>query len=407
MSESKLLPKLQPNDVNVVIYHSPCTDGYGSRLCAERYLSKFPDRKVEYYPANIDDLPPEGLENKNVLICDYSYKKEVLKELLTKVNQLLIIDHHESAQKELAEIDDQYKIFSMKHSGAMLTWMYFYPNQKPPLLIEYIQDRDIWTKALPYTDDFTAWFYTLPYDYKVYSSYLDDELLMQMIKSKGVGYNELNNIHINKSLEYANIKFCKIKDAYYFVAYINTTLYKSDIGNQLCLKNPFIDFSAVYSISDVNDCTHFSLRSTNKQINVSELSTKLGGGGHRNASGVKVDYITNKLGKVIDSGNLYPLLNNVYYGTYKDYNVVYLQSSSNQYELGKYLLQIKYGNVQVCQEIIMKLYQQDIKDFKIACVWTYIPMDDKSYYVIVKNDLNIDLNDEMFFDGLCKEIKMI
>lgn len=50
----------------------------------------------------------------------------------------------------------------MTHSGAMLTWFYFFPEIEPPLLIKYIEDRDIWTKALPNTDDFSSWFYTLP-----------------------------------------------------------------------------------------------------------------------------------------------------------------------------------------------------------------------------------------------------
>lgn len=156
---------LQPDDVTDVIFHDPCSDGRASELSARKYLSeKFPDRIVRYYPMSIGDLPPEGLENKNVLICDYSYKRDVLKDLLSKVNKLLIIDHHKSAEKDLAEIDEKHKIFLMDFSGAMLTWFYFYPKIKPPLLIKYIQDRDIWTKKLPHTDDFVSWFYTLPSD---------------------------------------------------------------------------------------------------------------------------------------------------------------------------------------------------------------------------------------------------
>lgn len=96
---------LQPDDVNVVIFHDPCSDGRASELSAKKYLSeKFPDRHVDYYPMTIGSSPPQGLEDKNVLICDYSYKKDVLIDLLSKVNKLLIIDHHKSAVFYLNEL---------------------------------------------------------------------------------------------------------------------------------------------------------------------------------------------------------------------------------------------------------------------------------------------------------------
>jgi oligoribonuclease NrnB/cAMP/cGMP phosphodiesterase (DHH superfamily) len=384
---------LQPDEVNVVIYHSPCTDGYGSRLCAEKYLkSKFPDRIVDYYPMTIGSPPPEGLEGKNVLICDYSYKKDILKDLLTKVNKLLIIDHHKSSEKDLLEIDDKYKIFSMDHSGAMLTWKYFYPNITTPLLIDYIQDRDIWTKKLPHTDDFAYWFYTIPYDFEVYNKYLEnDVLLLEMIKTKGIAYGELNNINVLSSIDYANVKFCKIKDSYYFIAYLNSSVLKSDIGNKIFNKFPLIDFSAVYSINDFDDSTSFSLRSTNKHTDVSVISSSLGGGGHRNASGVKVDYVTNQLpSKIIDSGNLYKQLQSIYFGKLtindRQYNVVYMNSTIYQYELGCYLLRDKYDNVQACKDIFLKLGKNDhLDNVKLACIWSYDPVNNISKYTIVKH----------------------
>lgn len=146
-------------------------------------------------------------------------------------------------EKDLADIHDKHKIFSMNFSGAMLTWFYFYPKIKPPLLIEYIQDRDILTKKLPYTDVFVSWFYTLPLTYEEYIKYLDEELLLEMIKIKGISYRELNDINIKQSVEYAVPKFYKIKDKYYIVAYYNNPNLKSDIGNKIFEKYPLIDFS--------------------------------------------------------------------------------------------------------------------------------------------------------------------
>lgn len=354
--------ELQPYKVNTIIYHDPCSDGTGSAYGAYKYFTtNFPDIKITYHPMPIGAPPPSGLEGKNVLICDYSYKKDVLTNLLTKVNKLLIIDHHKSAEKDLQDIDDKYKIFHMGHSGAMLTWYYFFPEVKPPLMIEYIQDRDIWTKKLPNTDDFASWFHTLPLDFKEYDKYLDDDFLLEMIKVKGTSFGELNNYYVKQAVDYAVPKFCKIKDKYYFVAYVNSTVCKSDIGNKIFEKFPLIDFAAVYSISDNSDTTSFSLRSTDKHADVSEIAFSLSGGGHSCASGIRLDYVTNTIGKVYDNGQLYKLLDNVYFGKLTcdvgiEYNVTYLHSSIHKYEFANYLMQKKYTdkdkyNVQVSENL--------------------------------------------------------
>jgi oligoribonuclease NrnB/cAMP/cGMP phosphodiesterase (DHH superfamily) len=336
----------------------------------------------------IGSPPPKDLENKNVLICDYSYKKDVLNDLLKKVNKLLVIDHHKSAEKDLLELDDKYKIFHMGHSGAMLTWFYFFPDVKPPLLIEYVQDRDIWTKLLPNTDDFASWFYTLPLEFKEYDKYIDDALLTNMIQVKGISYGELNKYYIEQALTYTTPRFCKIKNKFYFVAYVNSTICKSDIGNKIFDKFPLADFSAVYSISDHSDDTSFSLRSTDTKADVSEIAFSLGGGGHAQASGVRVNYVCNVLpGNIYDNGKLYNELQNIYYNTLdingKTYNVVYLATSLHKTKLATYLLQNRYKQVQVCTDISTKLGNTCPDRAQIAAVWNYNPIDDTTKFTIV------------------------
>ena len=356
--------ELQPDEVDVVIYHSPCSDGTGSGFVAWKYLSsKFPDRNVTYYPMNIGELPPSGLENKNVLICDYSYKKQVLIELLKKVNKLLIIDHHKSAEKDLNEIEDKYKIFDMTHSGAMLTWYYFFPDLESPLMIKYIEDRDIWTKKLPNTDDFASWFYTLPMDFKEYDKYLDDNLLLEMIKTKGIAYGEYNNYLTQQAVKYSVPKFCKINNKYYLVAYVNSTVCKSDIGNKVFDKYVYCDFSVTYSISDSTNSTSFSLRSTKQRADVSEIAFSLNGGGHAAAAGCNVCYVTNYLpGTVYDNEQLYKLLDTIKFETIsineKQLNIAYLNTPIYKHELVHYLMQTKYvdnnkNNISVIENIYM------------------------------------------------------
>jgi hypothetical protein len=259
-------------------------------------------------------------------------------------------------------------------------------------MIKYIQDVDIWTKKLPYINEFQSWFHTLPLEFSEYDKYIDDKQLLEHIVTKGVTFNQLNEHYIDQSLEHATPRFSRIKDKYYIVGYLNKTICKSEIGNKIFTKFPLIDFSAVYSISN-SDYTYFSLRSTNNHVDVSEVATKLSGGGHRNASGIKLEYVTNHLpGAIFDTGNLYDNLKNIYYGVYlisdKLYNIVYLASSVHKHKIGKYLLQTKYihntKEIQTCQDISYKLGHENScpNNVDISAIWSYNPADDQTVFSI-------------------------
>src|SRR4051812_9515925 len=77
---------MDPSEVDYVIYHSNCSDGFGSALCAHKYFSersnldpKLSTKQPIFYPARFGVLPPlESIEGKCVLICDFSYKKDAL-----------------------------------------------------------------------------------------------------------------------------------------------------------------------------------------------------------------------------------------------------------------------------------------------------------------------------------------
>lgn len=396
--------ELQPDDVNVVIYHDPCTDGRGSRLPAQKYLStKFPEKKIDYYPMHIGANPPPGLDGKNVLICDYSYKIGVLRDLLKKVNKLLIIDHHKSAEKDLQEIDDKYKIFRMDHSGAMLTWFYFFPEIEPPLLIKYIQDRDIWTKALPNTDKFASWFNTLPFEYDVYNKYLEDEkLLLESIEDKGTSFEELNDYYAKQAIEFAVPKFCKIGNKYYLVAYVNSTVLKSDIGSKVFNTYPFVDFSVTYSINDFSNSTSFSLRSTDDRADVSEIAFANNGGGHPTSSGMTVNYVTNTLpSTMIGDSQTHKLFDKICFKNVdfngKQFTVAYLNSPLYKHELASYLLQKRYDNVSNAGNLCMLKHKE--KREIIAAVIYECNFEGESEHLIMFNDsVTIDMRKRLLDD---------
>jgi oligoribonuclease NrnB/cAMP/cGMP phosphodiesterase (DHH superfamily) len=401
---------MNPNEIDFVIYHNPCADGTGSAWAAWKYLkTNFPDREVTYFPTNYGKLPPD-VTGKSVLLCDFSYKKNVLENMIKTSKNLLIIDHHKTAQKDLEDIDDDYKIFNMLKSGAYLTWEYFFPTDKVPLMIEYIQDNDIWTKKLPYCKEYASWFLTLDNNVELYDEYSDDTIFLEMLKTKGAGMVDKDTYNVEQAVPRATVKFQKIGNKYLFIAYLNTSVLKSEMGNKVILEYKYADFAAVYSVSDWSNATGFSLRSTNVHYDCSKIALipKIGGGGHRNACGARLEYVTNVLpGLVLDNNQLYPELKKIYYEI-GELNIVYLHSTTHKYALGAYLVQEKYEekyeeSVRSVQESITIIRVRDedsdfYSKFGVSAIWSYDALTDETVFQVVfdkevsSNDIDIFVN---------------
>lgn len=416
--------RLDKDNIDVVIYHGNCCDGFTSATIVNMYYQeKFPEKVITFHGAKIGAKPPLNLTGKNVLICDYSYNNATLTELIKITKSLLILDHHASAKLELATIPDNYKIFNMEKSGSLLTWEFMYGSMEVPLLVQYVNDRDIWAKRMPKVDQFAMWFFTLEHTFDNYSLYLKDPILLnQMIDAKGIAYEELTKINVKSAADSSIVKLMTIKDKIYLIGYYNSSLSKSDVGNSILSVHPNCDFSAVYSINDYNNTTHFSLRSEEGRTNVSLLSKELGGGGHANASGVNVCGVTNVLPGIVHGGpELYSLLNNLYFGIFVHneftYNIVYLNSPLHKGHLGKYLLQFRNATIQQCQSIYDNKYPDFIEEdgvikrlklqerisnnsipnnIHIACIWHYDVTENKTYFTFVIEEKIREKTKEIF-----------
>jgi hypothetical protein len=142
-TDSPLRPRSQGNDM--VIYHFPCSDGICSAWCFWRK-----NRAVKLIPAKHGD-PPPNVKGKKVVIVDFSYKKDVILKMLCTAKHITILDHHESAEKELCDLKhpNLTVIFDMKKSGAQLAWDYLHPQCENGTvnrswIVEMIADRDLW-----------------------------------------------------------------------------------------------------------------------------------------------------------------------------------------------------------------------------------------------------------------------
>lgn len=262
----------------VVIYHSKCTDGFGGAWVSWK---KFGDNAT-YFPAENRAHYDVDLTDKEVYIIDYSYPIDVVIDLEKKAKKLVIIDHHISAKDAVTSIQEY--VFDINHSGAYLAWQYFFPNEKVPKLIEYIEDGDLYNFALLDSRTLLAYIYILPLDFVVFdklASDLENELGYSNILKQGT---LLRTVHERNVEYFANRAELVEFEGYTIYAVNANNIVASDLGALLYTKHA--PFALIFNYEKGQwKC---SLRG-NGSVDLSKIAQKYGGGGHHNASGFMIE----------------------------------------------------------------------------------------------------------------------
>lgn len=266
--------------MKLCIYHNNCLDGFGAAWAVRHALGE----DVEFYKG-IHQQPPPDVDGLDVILVDFSYKRAVLESMLKTATSITILDHHISAEKDLATLLENGRIkglFDMNRSGAMLAWQWYNPDQPPPKLIAFIQDRDLWQFKLEGTREIHAALSSYPYDFEVWDKLMasgDDELALLKRDGEAIERRLQKDV---KQLIAAGVRRMTI--AGYDVPVLNaSSAYVSDAGHLLSIGEPF---AACYW--DHADGRSFSLRSSKDGIDVAEVAKKYGGGGHEKAAGFTV-----------------------------------------------------------------------------------------------------------------------
>jgi oligoribonuclease NrnB/cAMP/cGMP phosphodiesterase (DHH superfamily) len=380
---------LNPDNIDIVIYHHPCPDGCTSGTIANMYFKSI-KKTVDFWGLSHSPNPPPELYNrlkdKNVLICDFSFKKEIINKILEIAKNLLIIDHHISAQKDLQDIDPKYKIFDMAHSGAYLVWLYFYPNVPVPLFVKYIEDNDIWLKAMQNTLEVTAFVASLELIFDEYEKFIVDETnIANFAIPTGTILLKQAQKQTDVALTKSTVKMIDSCNNIYFVGVCNSTTNINEVGNQMLTKYPYIDFSVIYSSN--NGSNNGSLRSDDTRADTSIIASKYGGGGHRNASGCSL-YDKTVPGFEIGDYNNYKQLTdlNFIFNKEKNYNYVMINTTQNKIQFVKYLLQTRALEENIEIQEACSLYRQQKNNQKInikfdfAVSWHF--GDSKTWFVL-------------------------
>lgn len=291
---------------DVMLYHASCADGFGAAWAAWMLWRD----TVEYVPVAYGSPPPDVV-GKHVLIGDFSYKAGVLREMGKQARSIIVLDHHKTAEADLAEWvvddvagefwagDDPLKLvrqndeyigqpiaalFDMERSGARMVWDFCH-DAPPPLLIDLIEDRDLWRFRFSETKAFGLWLRSEPFNFDRWEmvaremhdgpgAILSEARAMQRLFERQV--DEIAALSRMGEVGGFAVPVCNCPPQF-----------ASEVGHKLLHDNPTAPFSACYS--DQGKKRGWSLRSMDDREDVSAIASQFGGGGHRNAAGFGTD----------------------------------------------------------------------------------------------------------------------
>jgi hypothetical protein len=264
---------------DILIFHGPsCLDGFG---CAWVLRGKWPD--VPCVEGVYGQAPPD-VTGLRVLIADFSYPEDVLRDMAAQAVSLTMLDHHRTSALTFRKLFDEGLIrgeHDETRSGAALTWEYVWGNRHAAKMIEHIQDRDLWKFEIPHTKEVTAVLSSVGQDFTEWT-----EIAKALeggrhlaVYEKGAAILRQRDTDMNSVIRAGartmiigghKVPVC---NAPYFWA--------SEIAGALADGQPF---AATYM--DLEDGTRqFSLRSREGGIEVHEIAKEYGGGGHPHAAG--------------------------------------------------------------------------------------------------------------------------
>lgn len=262
-----------------VLYHAECLDGFGAAWAAWKALGA----EAQYQPVRHGYPAPGMPAGRIVYILDFCYCPKQLVELAATADRVVVLDHHESARKafEYAVQDgleippNLYAHFDMAHSGCVLAWHHFHPDQPLPPVLAHIEDRDLWRHELPGTREINqALFLRLPIRFEDVEG-----LCLRGLEQEGRVLCRQQQQNVQRLMNSRHpVCLSGIKG----LAVNAPPQFASDLGEALARASG--TFGLVYHFNGQRQRWDCSLRSRG-EFDVARLAVQLGGGGHRNAAG--------------------------------------------------------------------------------------------------------------------------
>jgi nanoRNase/pAp phosphatase (c-di-AMP/oligoRNAs hydrolase) len=170
--------------------------------------------------------------------------------------------------------------FDMNHSGCVLAWQHFFPDLEVPIILQHIEDRDLWRFQLAGTQEITTAIYEkMPLSFKALCS-----LNLKSLFSVGrIQVAQMARM-VRRLARYAHpIKIGNAKG----LAVNAGPCFSSDLGHLLAEKSNGVGMVYYYDGDKLRWI--YSLRSIG-DLDVGALAVQYGGGGHVNAAGFSLSH---------------------------------------------------------------------------------------------------------------------
>lgn len=265
------------NHKTVVLYHGGCPDGFGGAWAAWK---KFGDSAV-YIAQKDRKIPAPEIDGAEVYLIDFCFStKEIMDDIQARAARLVVLDHHESA-KDIVESMREH-VYDVNRSGAGIAWDYFFPDTPRPLLISYLEDRDLYRHKYEETGPLHAYlevreFSFDEWDRVAYALEHPEEKEKMMLTART--YEEYFNLLADISVQKAKLVEFEGHRVLFATCHPVKSL-ASRVGNLLAKKLPPIGLI----VTAHPDGYGVSIRGDGS-VDVSQIAAKYGGGGHTSASG--------------------------------------------------------------------------------------------------------------------------
>jgi len=276
--------------VKALIYYHDDMDG---KCSAAIVLNALVEKcEVELRPLMYDNgvkLPDNLHEFWRVYILDYTLPKELMDDLCTSFRRenVIWIDHHISQLKLFA---DKYEHFEgVRQDGiaaSALTWKFMYGERSMPEFVKHISDRDLWKIDSEDTMCFYEWLTSVEnhpgagiWDYLLRGGEINSFI------RRGKVLRTYRLRQMRRDIESVGYEG-KIDGHRCLVANYSSYESISDAGHYICeeLNYPVALIYYIKKNKDGKRVMIFNLRSQ-KDVDVSEIAAKRGGGGHKQAAG--------------------------------------------------------------------------------------------------------------------------
>jgi len=271
-----------------VLYHADCMDGYAAAWAVWKALGNQASYKPVRHQMPLPDFPAGAV----LYIVDFCYSVEVLLKAAEKASKIVVLDHHISAQKEwaayqeTASLPDNLELnFIQEHSGCVIAWEYFHKDTEAPILLQHIEDNDLWRHKMPETQAICkALYLRLSNDFQAF-----EKIKLHTLQQEGRVLLKQQTLNISRLLKARHsITLNGVKG----LAVNAPSMFSSDLGHELADLSG--TFGLTYNYHGQREAYDCSLRSIG-DFDVSQIAKQFGGGGHKNASGFRIsqaDFLT-------------------------------------------------------------------------------------------------------------------